>query len=968
VPIFMALFVVVGAVSVRQQRLLAEDEFRKRGADIAKSLAYSCELGVLAEDSQLLESSIRSVTGDSEVGFIQVYGSDGTFLAEGGRGEEASPLTAADWALLDREQNPFPRGRRVGREYIEFFAPIVSEEVSADELLLGAAGMSSGKAAKQQTVGLVRMGLSLAPVRHQTGVILRLWAGLAGIFFLLSLASVYFFSRRITRPINLLTAHAEKIAEGDLEQTIPVESEDEVGRLAATFNEMAHSLRGNINEKERVLDELQDLNQTLEDRIDKRTEELEELYRLSAAMQEPVSLREALSRVLEGARQLVGIDRVCILVLGTKGDSLVPLSAAGVADDEYALLEGIEIPMVEAGAMADVVRNGVALLYGLDDALPIEVRLEESGAKHGVPESLFLLLPVLARGSAVGVLACDNRSSKRPIRPETLEMLQTFAAHAASAIENAQLFQELESKGREIETANRHKSEFLANMSHELRTPLNAVIGFSEVLLERMFGELNQKQDEYLNDILASGRHLLSLINDILDLSKVEAGQMDLDLSSFDLPSALHNSVTLIKERAQRRSVKVEVDIDPSLEAFVADERKFKQVLLNLLSNAVKFTEGGGTISLRALPVDGMVQFSVVDTGIGISPDDQIRIFEAFRQAETEYVRKTEGTGLGLTLSRCIVELHGGQIWVESELGLGSTFHITLPIRDAVSTVHGPASETANANAESAAAAGQRTASPERADRRDLVLVVEDDPASANLISIHLKGAGLGVELAKDGEEGLALARSLRPQAIVLDILMPRVDGWELLAKLKQDPETAAIHVVIVSMLDERGKGLALGATEHLLKPIDPAELVATIRRACGRSPTDGEVTVLAIDDDSRALELTRATLEPQGFCVLKSEDGEQGIEIARERRPDLIVLDLMMPGMDGFEVAQVLKEDPRTARIPIVILTSKSLSSIEKRRLSGRIAHLARKSEFNRDEFVALLQYAVKQGRDDGQ
>ena len=263
--------------------------------------------------------------------------------------------------------------------------------------------------------------------------------------------------------------------------------------------------------------------------------------------------------------------------------------------------------------------------------------------------------------------------------PPVVNLLQTFATQSALAIQNARLFREIEDKSRQIEAANRHKSEFLANMSHELRTPLNAIIGFSEVLSERLFGELNDKQSEYTDDILSSGRHLLSLINEILDLSKVEAGRMELELTTFDLPLAIDNARTFVRERATKHGIALDVSIDERLGDFTADERKIKQVLLNLLSNAVKFTPEGGRIGIDARRTNGAVEISVSDTGIGISPGDQARIFEEFRQIGSDYAQKVEGTGLGLTLAKKFVELHGGRIWVTSELGKGSTFSFSLP-------------------------------------------------------------------------------------------------------------------------------------------------------------------------------------------------------------------------------------------------------------------------------------------------
>ena len=290
----------------------------------------------------------------------------------------------------------------------------------------------------------------------------------------------------------------------------------------------------------------------------------------------------------------------------------------------------------------------------------------------------ILAVPLIFEQRMLGALVV-HRQEMGAFAPAVVDLLQTFAAQSALAIQNARLFREIEDKGRQLEAASRHKSEFLANMSHELRTPLNAITGFSEVLLERMFGEINPKQTEYLQDILSSGRHLLSLINDILDLSKIEAGRMELTLAQFHLPLALDNAITLVKERAARHGIGLDISVDPALGEFVGDERKIKQILLNLLSNAVKFTPEGGRIGVKAGLADGAVEIAVSDTGIGIAPKDQEAIFEEFRQVGSDEARKVEGTGLGLTLTKKFVEMHGGRIWVESDVGKGSTFRFTLP-------------------------------------------------------------------------------------------------------------------------------------------------------------------------------------------------------------------------------------------------------------------------------------------------
>jgi signal transduction histidine kinase len=350
----------------------------------------------------------------------------------------------------------------------------------------------------------------------------------------------------------------------------------------------------------------------------------------------------------------------------------------------------IEKEFVEALRASPIRLGGGALGQAASSRAPVEVAdiLDErdfsASRLRPVLRQLgyrsLVAVPLLREARIMGGLTIFRRTPGS-FAPEVVNLLQTFATQSVLAIQNARLFREIEEKSRQIEAANRHKSEFLANMSHELRTPLNAIIGFSEVLGEKYFGELNEKQGEYVDDILSSGRHLLSLINEILDLSKVEAGRMELELATFDLPLAIENARTFVRERATKHGINLDVTVDDRLGDFMGDERKIKQILLNLLSNAVKFTPEGGRIGIDAKQIDGSVQISVSDTGIGIAPEDQARIFEEFRQVSSDYAHKGEGTGLGLTLAKKFVELHGGKIWVESEVGKGSKFTFTLPLK-----------------------------------------------------------------------------------------------------------------------------------------------------------------------------------------------------------------------------------------------------------------------------------------------
>jgi signal transduction histidine kinase len=441
--------------------------------------------------------------------------------------------------------------------------------------------------------------------------------------------------------------------------------------LLQTFADQAVIAIENV----RLFTELQERTRALA----RSVEELQVLGEVGRAVSSTLDLETVLTTIIGRANQLSGTDFGVIYEYDD-------------ATEQFRLRatqENLEPELVEQLRSLPLARGEGAMGRAAETREPVQIPdiLAEGAYQSRVREVLvrtghraLLAVPLLREDAILGGLVV-NRRAPGSFPPETVELLKTFATQSVLAIQNARLFQELEEKRRQLEVANLHKSEFLANMSHELRTPLNAVIGFSEVLIERMFGELNDKQDEYLKDILASGRHLLSLINDILDLSKIEAGRMELDLADFELPQAIDNAVTLVRERASRRGIGLDVVVDARLGTVRGDERKIKQVLLNLLSNAVKFTPEGGRVEVRAAAADGMAEVAVSDTGVGIAPEDQEAVFEEFRQVGSDHAKKHEGTGLGLTLSRKFVQLHGGTIWVKSQLGQGATFTFTLPLR-----------------------------------------------------------------------------------------------------------------------------------------------------------------------------------------------------------------------------------------------------------------------------------------------
>jgi signal transduction histidine kinase/ActR/RegA family two-component response regulator len=425
-------------------------------------------------------------------------------------------------------------------------------------------------------------------------------------------------------------------------------------------------------------------------------------------------------------------------------------------------------------------------------------------------------VPMLREERIIGSLVV-RRKVTGDFTEETLDLLETFASQSALALLNAQLFTALQERSAQLEVASRHKSEFLASMSHELRTPLNAVLGFSEVLLERMFGDINERQEEYLRDIHSSGKHLLELLNEILDLSKVEAGQMELEFTSIDVPAALEYAASMLRERATAHSIDLRVELGERVGAVEADELRFKQVVLNLVSNAVKFTPDGGSVVIWADEVDADLHVSVKDTGVGIPVQDRERIFESFQQGGRGASRE-EGTGLGLTLSRRIVELLGGRMWLESEVGVGSTFGFSIPIRRGRGKI-------------------QREGQPQASAS---IVMIEDDRASLDLLAAYLSGAALRVTTTRDGQSGLDAVRRDRPSAVLLDIVLPGIDGWAVLQELKSEADTKDIPVIVVSIVDERSRGAAMGAAAYLVKPVSRDDLLAALAAVGIPVPTAG--------------------------------------------------------------------------------------------------------------------------------
>ena len=491
------------------------------------------------------------------------------------------------------------------------------------------------------------------------------------------------------------------------------------------------------------------------------------------------------------------------------------------------------------------------------------------------------------------------------------------------------------------EKADRAKSDFLAGMSHELRTPLNAIIGYGEMLEEeaRDLGVTALLPD--LAKVHEAGKHLLGLISSILDLSKIEAGKMELFLEEFT-PDALVREVEAVaRALVEKNGNRFDVHVDAAGARMRADRGKVRQCLLNLLSNAAKFTKDG-TIRLD-VEIDGpSIVFKVADSGIGMSPEQVRGLFAAFQQGDSSMARRFGGTGLGLALTRRFCRMMGGDVGVESELGGGATFTIRLPL---------------NQQAVEAIAAPELADNLQGRNGDGTVLVIDDDAVARHLIEHVVKREGLSVATAADGESGLRMAREIRPILITLDVMMPNMDGWTVLAALKADPELKGIPVVMLTMVDDRNLGFTLGASDYLIKPVARDQLQGVLRKfACGKPVC----TALVIDDDADSRRMMKQALTREGWSVREAHDGREGLTAMQERAPDLIILDLMMPQMDGFGFALEARRNTAWRGIPIVVVTAKDITDEDRERLNGQVLTVLQKGAYSREELLQEVRRAV--------
>jgi signal transduction histidine kinase/CheY-like chemotaxis protein len=504
---------------------------------------------------------------------------------------------------------------------------------------------------------------------------------------------------------------------------------------------------------------------------------------------------------------------------------------------------------------------------------------------------------------------------------------------------------DLERARDDADNANRAKSQFLASMSHELRTPLNAIIGYSEMLIDEAEELGNAHLVPDLGKIRDAGKHLLGLINDILDLSKIEAGKTELFIETFDVAALVGQVEATIAPLVDKNGNRLVVHLQPRLGAMRSDQTKLRQNLFNLLSNASKFTRDG-TITLTVGTSTGaggeeLLDFTVADTGIGMTPEQTSRLFQAFTQADSSTARHYGGTGLGLAITRHFCRMLGGDVTVESELGQGSSFTMRLP------RMH-----QAGAREEAEAASD---------DSRPTVLIIDDERAVRDMLGDALGHDGYRVIMAPGGRNGLRLAHEERPDAIILDVIMPDVDGWTVLRSLKSDPDLCTVPVILVTVLGDREMGFALGAAEHLTKPIEQNELLRVLERIC---PPAERPQVLVVDDDSATRDVLRRTLAKEGWTVREAINGQEGLSELLKARPAVMVLDLMMPGMNGFEVLRYVREDEGLRDLPVVVITSKDLTTEERDWLRGKALQVFQKGTYGRAELLASLREMIEAAR----
>ncbi len=716
--------------------------------------------------------------------------------------------------------------------------------------------------------------------------------------------------------------------------------------------------------------------------------EVEETSRIDALRRENDELRAAAVRQTERTRRAArlrgitarlasSLDRDDIFeeIVRASDDLFDPYGVALLLADEHAGVlrvetgrhlahpSGADLPIAATvAARALEPRHAMAIedTTAMDAVFPTLAFGKRPGA--------LMIAPIRVEGRPYGVIEVYY-DLPRAISPEDVELLDALSDSAAIALRNATAYARILEQGAELARRNEEqarqreelgrlndelrranvlKSQFLSTISHELRTPLTSIIGFSSILLRGRSGEtLSGRQRDNAERILISARHLVTLINDILDLSRIDAGRLDVFRRETDLHDVLERVRVEMDVQAREKGLALTVEPpwgDPSAGRVVTDGDRLRQVLLNLVSNAIKFTERGG-VTLRVTRSGDTVTVAVEDTGVGIAPEEQEHVFDEFYQADQSNTRTAGGAGLGLTISRRLVALLGGQLTLHSMPGAGSTFTIALPVSLPAQSVASPARPSA---LPLAAKAG--------ADNGATVLVIDDDPEMVLLLERALEGSHYRVVGALSADEGLRKAREARPDAILLDVMMPETDGWRALHRLKSDPRTARIPVVMHTIVADQALGFSLGATDYLVKPVEREQLLAVLDRLT--PVTTGPI--LVVDDDEGIRTLLARILAEENVPVVLAANGEDALRLAAEQAPRLVLLDLMMPGLDGFEVLRRLRRHEPTRYVPVVVITAKTLTREEEQVLHREASMVVAKNGVPLDRLLAEVRDAI--------
>jgi len=705
-----------------------------------------------------------------------------------------------------------------------------------------------------------------------------------------------------------------------------------------------------------------------------KMQELSQLYSVSRALSSAtMQTSEIAHAVVQEYVSLFGVERASLLLHETGANSLRVLAVAikttntsGEPDSSLVQLEDTpngSLLLSYYPAVEEVMQSlHPLILQREDDLFPIfdiQLSIDDPALASELIlkfTQTLILIPLAVKGRSIGIIQLESslQEPKMEFDPSQINLAMPIANAAAVVLENAQLYEAQLETSQQLRELDKLKSQFLANMSHELRTPLNSIIGFSRVILKGIDGPVNDVQQQDLTAIHNAGTHLLELINDVLDVSKIEAGKMELAFDDeVSLPVVIDSAMSTAVGLTKDKPIRLERLIEDDLPLVKADPTRIRQVLINFLSNAAKFTDQG-VITVRAyrsahsepgkVPVDE-IRVSVSDTGPGISKEDQAKLFRPFSQVDYSPTRKVGGSGLGLSISRLLVELHGGSIGVESEPGQGSTFYFSLPLQLA---------DEAGTNLEQSDSEAVAQASLE-----NTILIIDDDRQVIRLYERYLRNSGYNTVSVSDPIQAVEKARSLKPFAITLDIMMPRMDGWQVLDALKHDPETKSIPVIICSILENEEKGLSLGAVDYLHKPVLEEDLIQALNRLSGEFD---EIDVLIIDDDPDVLRLIKKVLlGSERYKVRTAQNGTEGLVAVQTRPPDIVILDLMMPEIDGFTVLEMMKQDSVLRDIPVVIFTAAELDENQRLKLKNWSVDYLYKSEIKSEEFLRSIRSALK-------